>query len=157
MSTYVGAGDAGHEALPGRGRAGAASAASAWIVAAGRVLYTAIFIVGALGNFSQRTIAFAAQEGVPLAQIAVPLAGVIALAGGMSVLFGYRAKSGAWLLVLFLVPVTLRMHAFWTLSDPAQAEIQQIMFMKNVSMLGAALLVSQFGAGPLSLDGRRSP
>jgi len=31
-----------------------------------------------------------------------------------------------------------------------------IMFMKNISMLGGALLISQFGAGPLSLDARRS-
>jgi putative oxidoreductase len=30
------------------------------------------------------------------------------------------------------------------------------MFMKNVAMLGSALLISQFGAGPFSLDARRS-
>ena len=79
-----------------------------------------------------------------------------ALAGGLSILLGYLAKIGTWLIVLFLVPVTLMMHIFWTVSDPMAAQVQMIMFMKNVSMLGAALLISQFGAGPFSLDRRRS-
>ena len=57
---------------------------------------------------------------------------------------------------LFLIPVTLMMHKFWTVTDPTMAQIQMIMFMKNVSMLGGALLISQFGAGPFSLEGRRS-
>jgi putative oxidoreductase len=35
-------------------------------------------------------------------------------------------------------------------------QIQMVMFMKNVAMLGGALLISQFGAGPLSLDARHS-
>ena len=34
------------------------------------------------------------------------------------------------------------------------AQMQQIMFMKNLSMLGGALLIPYFGAGPLSLDAR---
>ena len=61
---------------------------------------------------------------------------------------------GMALLVLFLVPVTLMMHGFWAVTDPAAQSVQQIMFMKNVSMLGGALLIAYFGAGPVSLDGR---
>jgi uncharacterized membrane protein YphA (DoxX/SURF4 family) len=82
--------------------------------------------------------------------------GVVAIAGGLSILLGYRAKLGAWLIVLFLIPVTLMLHKFWTVQDPMMAQIQMILFMKNVSMLGGALLISQFGAGPFSLDARRS-
>jgi putative oxidoreductase len=48
------------------------------------------------------------------------------------------------------------MHKFWTVTDPMMAQIQIILFMKNVSMLGGALLISQFGAGPFSLDARGS-
>jgi putative oxidoreductase len=81
---------------------------------------------------------------------------VLAIAGGLSILLGYRAKLGAWLIVLFLVPVSLMMHKFWMVPDPMMAQIQMILFMKNVSMLGGALLISQFGAGPFSLDARRS-
>src|SRR5258706_11753686 len=87
--------------------------------------------------------------------IAVPLSGMIALAGGLSILLGYRAKIGAWLLVLFLAVVTPMLHNFWTVADPMMHQMQFIMFMKNVSILGGALLVTQLGAGPWSLDGRR--
>lgn len=47
------------------------------------------------------------------------------------------------------------LHAFWKVTDPMMAQIQMGMFMKNVSMLGGALLIAYFGAGPLSLDARQ--
>src|SRR5881396_2628191 len=120
----------------------------------GRILYSLIFAMTPLGHFSSQYIAYAAQQGVPLASLLVPLSGVIAFAGALSVAFGYHARAGAWLLVLFLVPVTLMMHNFWAVTDPTMHGMQLAMFMKNVSMLGGALLIAHFGAGPLSLDAR---
>jgi putative oxidoreductase len=125
------------------------------LVLAGRLLYALIFMLAGMGHFSKQTIGYAASQGVPLASVAVPLSGVLAAAGGLSILLGYRAKLGAWLIVLFLVPVTLMLHRFWGVPDPMMAQMQQVMFMKNVSMLGGALLISQLGAGPWSLDARR--
>jgi putative oxidoreductase len=112
--------------------------------------------MGGAGHFSKHSIGYAASQGVPLASVLVPLSGVLALAGGLSILLGYRAKIGAWLIALFLVPVTLMMHKFWTVHDPMMAQMHLVMFMKNASMLGGAFLISHFGAGPLSLDARRS-
>jgi putative oxidoreductase len=126
------------------------------VVLLGRLFFASIFLMAAPNHFRSQTIEYAASQGVPLASIAVPLSGVIALAGGLSVLLGYHAKLGGWLLVLFLLPVTLMMHAFWKVADPAMAQIQMVMFLKNVSMLGGALLITQFGAGPISFDSRRS-
>jgi putative oxidoreductase len=126
------------------------------VVVLGRFLFVLIFLMAGANHFSKQTIGYAASQGVPLASIAVPLSGVLAIAGGLGILLGYRAKLGAWLLVLFLVPVTLMMHRFWVVQDPMMAQIQMILFMKNVAMLGGALLISQFGAGPFSLDARRS-
>ena len=117
----------------------------------GRVLYSAIFIMSGPNHFRPEIIAFAAAQGVPLARIAVPLSGIIALLGGLSIALGYRAKLGAWLIVVFLVPVTLMMHRFWGLSDPQTAQLQLGMFMKNLSILGAALIIARVGSGPLSL------
>ena len=126
------------------------------VVVLGRFFFALIFLMAGANHFSRQTIGFAASQGVPLASIAVPLSGVLSIAGGLSILLGYRAKLGAWLLVLFLVPVTLMMHKFWLVQDPMMAQIQMVLFMKNVTMLGGALLISQFGAGPFSLDARRS-
>ena len=134
----------------------ASSVSQAGLVLLGRFFYALIFLMAAANHFSKQTIAYAATQGVPLASVAVPLSGIMALAGGMSILLGYRAKTGAWLIVLFLVPVTLMMHKFWTVHDPMMAQTQMAMFMKNVALLGAALLITQFGSGPLSLDARRS-
>jgi putative oxidoreductase len=123
-----------------------------YAVLAGRQLFSIIFIVASAGHFNAQTMTSAARHGVPLPTILVPLSGIIALAGGLSVLFGYRARFGAWLLVIFLIPVTLMMHNFWAVPDPAASQIERAMFMRNVTMLGGALLISYFGAGPLSLD-----
>jgi putative oxidoreductase len=58
--------------------------------------------------------------------------------------------------VLFLILVTPMRHKFWGISDPMVAQMQMVMFMKSQSMVGGALLISQFGAGPFSLDAWRS-
>ncbi len=126
-----------------------------YLVPLGRFLYSAIFLMTVFGHFSAGYIGYAAQAGVPAPGLMVPLSGVIATLGGLSVTLGYKAKIGAWLLVLFLVPVTLMMHNFWSVTDPMMRGMQMAMFMKNVSMLGAALLITHFGAGPVSLDARR--
>lgn len=106
-------------------------------------------------HFSSQTIAYAASQGVPLASIVVPFSGALAIVGGLSILLGYRARIGAWLIALFLVGVTPMMHKFWVVPDPMMHQLQMIMFMKNMAMLGGALLITQFGAGPWSLDSRR--
>ena len=123
-----------------------------YTVLLGRILFALIFLMAAPNHFTEGAIAYAASHGVPLATIAVPLSGVIALLGSLSVVLGYKARWGAWLLVLFLVPVTFMMHNFWAVADPTMAATQQIMFMKNLSMLGAALCLAHFGAGEYSLD-----
>jgi len=130
-----------------------ATGAAAPVVFAGRLLFSLIFLMSGLSHFSSQTIAFAASQGVPLASLAVPLSGVIAVLGGLSVLVGYRARLGGWLIALFLIAVT-PLHKFWGISDPMMHQMQMIMFMKNLSMLGGALLISQFGSGPWSVDGR---
>jgi putative oxidoreductase len=125
------------------------------IVLLGRFLFALIFVMSGPRHFTSPVIAFAASQGVPLASIAVPFSGVLALIGGLSILLGYRAKIGAWLIVLFLVPVTPMLHNFWAVTDPMMQQIQIAMFFKNVSMLSAALLVTQLGSGPWSLDARK--
>jgi len=127
-----------------------------YLVPLGRFLYSAIFLMTLFGHFSAGYIGYAAQAGVPAPGLLVPLSGVIAILGGLSITLGYKAKIGGWLIVLFLVPVTFKMHAFWAVTDPMMHGMQLAMFWKNVSMLGAALLITHFGAGPLSLDARRA-
>jgi len=152
MSVSVVIGSIRHTVLSGNARD---TAVTRYLVPVGRALYAAIFLAGSLGHFSRATIEQAAHQGVPLASFVVPASGVLALLGGLSVLIGYRARVGAAMLALFLVPVTVTMHAFWALPDPQAAQLQSIMFFKNVALLGGALLMIHFGAGPFSADARR--
>ena len=124
-----------------------------FLVLAGRILFALIFVTAAPRHFSREGIEHAAQLGAPLAGLLVPISGVLALAGGLSIALGYKARWGAWSLVAFLLPVTFIMHAFWRFQDPVLAHTQQAMFAKNISMLGAALMIAYFGSGPLSIDG----
>ena len=127
-----------------------------YLVPVARLLFTAIFLMTAFSHFKAQTVGYAQMRGVPLAGVLVPISGILAVAGGLSILLGFYARIGAGLLVLFLVPVTLMMHAFWSVPDPQAAQMQMVSFMKNLSMLGAALLIAYFGAGPISLDARRA-
>ena len=129
---------------------------SAYLVPLGRLLFTLIFLVSLPMHFSAQGIGYAAHSGVPWPGVLVPLSGILALVGGLSVLLGYHARIGALLLALFLIPVTLMMHAFWNIPDADLARMQLVMFMKNVCMLGAALLLMHFGAGPISVDSARA-
>lgn len=132
----------------------AAARADRYVVLAGRILFAAIFLITPVSHFTPQVIGYAAQQGVPAAGLLVPASGLLALAGALSIILGYRAKIGAWLIVAFLVPVTITMHNFWAVSDPMMYQMQLGMFMKNMAMLGGALLIAHFGAGPLSLDAR---
>src|ERR1051326_6761415 len=76
----------------------------------GRVLFSLIFITASPRHFTHEGIQHAADLGVPLAALMVPLAGVLAIIGGMSIAVGYKTRWGAWLLIAFLVPVTIWMH-----------------------------------------------
>jgi putative oxidoreductase len=123
----------------------------------GRTLVAFNFVVACPYHFTHRAVLAAAEQGVPLPGVLVPLSGLLALVGGLSVAIGYKTRWGAWALVAFLVPVTLWMHAYWRLSDPNTVFGEQVLFLKNLCMLGSVLLISQFGAGPISVDRSHMP
>lgn len=123
---------------------------------AGRIALTAIFISAALGNKIPNfngVVGYMEAHNVPSPRLLLPGAIVFLLVGGASVVLGYRARLGALLLLLFLIPTTYYFHDFWNLSG-GEAEAQTIHFMKNLSMMGAMLFIIANGSGAWSLDGR---
>ena len=122
------------------------------ILLLGRILFAFIFIKSGLGHFSEGPIQAAAAHGVPFPHILVPISGVLALAGGLSILLGLKARVGAWLIAMFLIPVTFMMHDFWNVADPQAAMMQQINFTKNLALLGGAFIIAYFGSGAWSID-----
>jgi putative oxidoreductase len=121
---------------------------------AGRILFSLIFLMSSFSHFSPESAGFAAAKGVPAASVLVPISGVVELLGALSIILGYKTKWGALLIVIFLLPVTFMLHNFWTATDPMAQQMDMAMFMKNIGLLGGALIISYFGAGPLSIDNR---
>ena len=84
------------------------------------------------------------QQCVAVTASWVPLLLIVAtlfeLAGGLMVLLGVKEKLGATLLILFLIPSTVIMHQFWFIEGSAR-ELQTVMFLKNLAILGALLLI----------------
>ena len=124
------------------------------ILLLGRIFFSLIFIVAGFGHFSQETIDYAMGQGVPYAGLMVPLSGALAIAGGLSILLGFKARIGGWMLALFLIPVTVMMHDFWNIADPAISMLQQQAFFKNLALLGGAFALAYSGSGPYSIDSR---
>jgi putative oxidoreductase len=118
----------------------------------GRILFSLSFLMAGFTHFMPQSIGYATASGVPMPNILVPASGILAFIGALGVILGYKAKLAAWLLVIFLVPVTFIMHKFWTLTDPMQQQVAMAFFIKNLAMLGGALLIAFFGAGPVSID-----
>lgn len=122
----------------------------------GRVLLALIFVVsgyGKIGGFDG-TAAYMASKGLPLVSVLLVLTIIVELGGGLMIMLGVKARIAATALFLFLIPVTAIFHGFWAV-DAASAQMQQIMFMKNVAIMGGLLLVAAFGAGPYSLARER--
>ncbi len=81
---------------------------------------------------------------MPWSALLLGIATLCQLSGGLFVLLGMREKLGASLLILFLVPTTIICHAFWFLDGTAR-ELQTIMFLKNLAILGGLLLILLHG------------
>lgn len=111
-----------------------------WI---GLVLFGGYFVYNGVQHFIHRRgmIAYATAMGVPLANIAIPVTGLLLLLGGLGLIFNFHPIIALWLLVIFLVPVTFKMHAFWNMTDLAVRAPNKINFFKNLGLLGAVLLL----------------
>ena len=118
----------------------------------GRILLAFIFILSGyskIGGF-QQTAGYMASKGLPMAQVLLVLTIIIELGGGLMLLLGWRARWAALAFFLWLIPTTLVFHAFWGI-DAAQAQMQQIQFMKNLAIMGGMMYVIACGSGPYSL------
>lgn len=119
----------------------------------GRICLSAIFISAGIGKFMsyEETAAYMASAGMTQIPMFLYAAAIVEILGGLAILLGWKARWGALLLLLFLIPVSLLFHNFWALA-PELAKLQMILFMKNVAIAGGLLYVAATGAGCFSID-----
>jgi putative oxidoreductase len=116
-----------------------------------RILFTLIFFLSGITHFtSMEAYVNLMPAPIPFRTFWVAISGLVELVGATMILFNYRPRLGGWLIVLFLVPVTIVVHgtAMLTLADPVMRAVNVSMFLKGLAMIACALLITQFGVKP---------
>ena len=110
--------------------------------AMGRVLLGALFFISAINKILGFSFVsgWMASAGLPMPDLLLVLTIAIELIGGLMLITGWHARYAAVGLAVFLVPVTLVFHAFWS-ADAATFNDQLTAFLKNAAIFGGMLLV----------------
>jgi putative oxidoreductase len=119
----------------------------------GRIALALIFIASGFDKLMgfDGTVGYIKGQGVPLPEVAAAIAVVIELGGGLAILAGWMTRWAALALIVFLIVISPIFHNFWSMSGEDRM-INQIMFMKNLSILGGFLVLYAFGPGRYSID-----
>lgn len=123
---------------------------------AGRLLLALLFLpagVGKLTGFAG-TVGYISSVGLPMPQVAAAIAVAIEIVGGAALVFGYRTRLAALVLAAFTLVASLSFHAYWAMPADQQM-IPQLLFTKNIAIVGGLLILAAFGAGAWSMDARR--
>ena len=118
------------------------------IAMVGRIMFTLIFFLSGIAHFTELADFVALMPAaIPFRPFWVMSSGVVELIGATLIVTNTYPRLGGWLIVLFLVPVTITVHGVMmiTASDPQMARAQTSFFLKGVAMTGAALLITQLG------------
>lgn len=113
----------------------------------GRVLLASLFVISGIFKIIgfTGTVGYFQGLGLPMPTVAVLVTILVEVGGGLLLMSGRGVKPVALIIALFTVGATLSAHHFWTL-DGAAAQAQLTHFLKNVSIIGALLLVSAIDA-----------
>lgn len=123
----------------------------------GRLLLAFLFLPAGLskiGGFAG-TVGYITSRGLPLPSVGAVIAIVIEVGCGLALVAGFGTRWAALLLAGFTVVATFVFHNFWAM--PAdQVMMQQLMFFKNIAVVGGLLVLAAHGAGQFSVDARRA-
>lgn len=121
-----------------------------------RVLLAALFVPAGISKIAgfAGTVGYIGSVGLPLPIVGAVLAIVAEAGGGIALLLGFQTRLAALALAVFTLAAGVFFHAFWA-ATPEAAQMQQIMFMKNIAIAGGLLMLTAFGPGALSLDAKR--
>jgi putative oxidoreductase len=120
----------------------------------GRVLLASIFFVALRHHFTDfdRINELLTTKGIPAPKVIHPLAIGFMSLGAISIVLGYKARIGAFLLFVFLGVAGYYFHDFWHLAASMDREDALTQFLKNLALMGAMLFIMANGPGAWSLD-----
>lgn len=119
----------------------------------GRILIAVMYIPagwGKIGGFAG-TSGYIASKGLPLPDVGAAIAIVVELVAGIMLLVGWKTRWAALALAAFTLVATILFHDFWAAPE-AKRFTEQLMFSKNIAIVGGLLLAYAFGPGRYSVD-----
>ncbi|MFI5446671.1 DoxX family protein [Polaromonas sp. UC242_47] len=122
----------------------------------GRLLIALMFLPAGWGKLTAfaGSVGYTASGGVPMPEVATAIALIIEIVGSLALIFGFGTRWAALALALFTLVASFFFHKYWAV--PAeQVMIQQLMFFKNMAIVGGLLTLAAWGAGAWSLDAKR--
>lgn len=122
----------------------------------GRLLLALVFLPAGIGKISgfAGTAGYIASKGLPMPELGAAIAIAVEVAGGLALIAGFGTRWAALALAFFTLVATYFFHNFWTLPVDQQM-VQQLMFYKNIGIVGGLLVLAAHGAGAWSLDAKR--
>jgi len=123
---------------------------------AARVLMAALFLPAGIGKLTgfAGTVGYISSVGLPLPAVGAALALGVEIVGSLALLAGFGTRIAAVVLAAFTLVASFFFHAYW--SVPAdQVFVTQLLFFKNIAVVGGLLAMAANGAGEWSLDARR--
>jgi len=123
----------------------------------GRILISSVFILAGIGKISgfSGEEGFVASKHLPLPAVALGIAMIVELVGGLAILAGLYTRFTAWIVFLYMIPTTFLFHNFWTMQGAARDD-NMLHFEKNIAIMGGLLILAAFGAGAFSIDSARA-
>ena len=121
----------------------------------GRLLLALLFLPAGFGKLTgfAGTVGYIASVGLPLPQVGAVLAIAVEILGGIALIVGFQTRLASLALAVFTLVATYFFHAYW--AAPAEQQfVQQLMFFKNIAVVGGLLTLAAWGAGRWSLDAR---
>ena len=122
-----------------------------------RLLLAALFLPAGIAKLTgfAGTVGYISSVGMPMPTVAAGLAAAIEVLGGLALIFGFGTRFAALALAFFTLVASFFFHAYW--SVPAEQQMmQQLLFFKNIAIVGGLLALTAFGAGAWSIDGKRT-
>ena len=119
----------------------------------GRILLAFMFVAAGWGKLTGfgGTVGYVASAHIPMPEVATALALTVELGGGLMLVLGWKARWAALALAGFTLVASITFHDFWNKSG-AEAMTNQLLFFKNVAVIGGMLMVFALGPGRLSVD-----
>lgn len=124
---------------------------------AGRLLFAVLFLPAGIGKLTgfAGTVGYISSAGLPLPSLGAALALTVEIVGSLALLAGWGTRWAALVLGLFTLAASFFFHPFWSVV-PEQAYVTQLLFFKNIAVVGGLLVLAAQGAGGWSLDARAS-